>query len=278
MKDFDIVPIDPADHGLVQSWLAIGEAVERHDWRDTLGWHPTRRMMSLVQHQSDTDTERWAAVRDGRALGWVSLDLPVRDNTHLAEFDLEVHPEHRRQGIGSALLAHLERRVAELGRTTLSTWAPVPAPGGVPVGDTAVGFAEATGYRNTLDNVIRICDLDKVDDAEIERLWAAAWERAEGFETVVFEGEPPAELLDGMAYMHARMYTDMPLGEWDLQEADFDAGRVLEMARLRRERGELELHVVVRHIESGDVAGLTSIIVEGGREHHCFQSDTIVDP
>ena len=278
MNDFDIVPIDPADHELVQSWLAVGEAAEHHDMPDSMGWHPTFRLMGLIQHSSDTEKEHWAAVRDGLVLGSIFLQLPVRDNTHLAEFVLEVHPEHRREGVGSALLAHLERRAAEHGRTTITAWAPVPAPDGAPVGDTAIGFAEATGYRNTLENVVRVCDLDKVEDADIERLWTEAWDRAEGFESLVFENEPPAELLEGMAYMHARMYTDMPLGEWDLREADYDADRVRDDARLRRERGELELHAVVRHIESGEVAGLTSIIVEGGREHHCLQSDTIVDP
>ncbi|HLU29593.1 MAG TPA: GNAT family N-acetyltransferase [Glycomyces sp.] len=278
MHDFAIVPLDAADHELVQSTLAIGEAVERQDWCDSMGWHPTHRLVSLVQRSSDTDTERWAAVAEGRALGWVSAALPLRDNTHLVEFELEVHPEHRRKGVGSALLSHLERRAAELGRTTLSTWAPVPIPGGEPVGATVPGFAEALGYRNTLESVVRICDLDAVDESELERLWTEAWERAEGFEVVAFEGTPPAELLDGLAYLHARMYTDMPLGEWDLQEADFDAERVLEKARLRRERGELHLQVAVRHTESGEVAGFTEIIVEGGREHHCLQSDTIVDP
>ncbi|HEU5129345.1 MAG TPA: GNAT family N-acetyltransferase [Glycomyces sp.] len=278
MHDFDIVPVNATDHESVQSLLAIGEAVERHDWLDTMGWQPTYRLMGLIQRSSDSDVERWAAVADGRVLGWISADMPVRDNTHLVEFELEVHPEHRRKGVGSALLAHVERRAAELGRDTVTTWAPVPLPGGAPVGEATVGFSEAAGYRNTLENVVRICDLDGVDDAELERLWSEARERSAGFEAVVFEGTPPEELLDGMAYMNARMYTDMPLGEWDLQEADFDAGRVLEHARLRRERGELHLQVVVRHIESGEVAGFTEIVVEAGREHHCYQGDTIVDP
>lgn len=278
MSGFDIVPIAPGDHALVQSWLAVGEAVERHDWRDSMGWQPTRRMVALLQRRSDADTERWAAVEDGRALGWIALTVPVRDNTHLAEFTIEVHPGHRRRGVGSALLAHAERRAAELGRNTFSTWAPVPIPEGDPVGDTAAGFAAATGYRNTLEHVVQICDLDSVDEAGLERLWTEALRRAEGFELVTFEGAPPAELRNGLAYLYARMYTDMPLGEWDLQEADFDGERLLESARLQREHGELNLHTAVRHIDSGDIAGFTEITVEGGREHHCHQGSTIVDP
>ncbi|GAB3657067.1 GNAT family N-acetyltransferase [Glycomyces tarimensis] len=278
MSEYDIVRIDPLDHDLVQSWLAVGEAVERVDWCDAMGWQPTRRMIGLLQRRADIDAENWVAVSGGRVLGWYELELPVRDNHHLAEFELEVHPDERRRGVGTALLAHLERRVTELGRTTLSTWAPVPIPGGMPIGDTASGFAAASGYKNTLDNVVRICDLDKVDEAELDRLWTEAWRHAEGFELVAFEGAPPEDLVDGMAYMHARMYTDMPLGEWDLQEADFDGARLLEMDRVRRERGELELQVAVRHIESGDIAGFTHIVIEGGRERHCHQGDTIVDP
>jgi hypothetical protein len=32
------------------------------------------------------------------------------------------------------------------------------------------------------------------------------------------------------------------------------------------------------HKESGEVAGFTEIVVEGGEEFHCIQGDTIVDP
>ncbi|GAB3997037.1 GNAT family N-acetyltransferase [Glycomyces albus] len=202
----------------------------------------------------------------------------MRDNTHLAELELEVHPDLRRRGVGTALVAHAEARAAELGRGTVSGWAVVPSEEGPAMGDAAIGFAAALGYDNTLTTAVRVCDLDEVDDADLQRLWDEAWDAAEGFELVEFEGAPPADVIDGMAYLHARMYTDMPLGEWDLQEADFDAARLEEMSRLCRERGELHLQAAVRHIESGEIAGFTEIIIEGGREHHCFQGDTIVDP
>ena len=278
MSEYSIVPLDKDNHGLVQSYLDLGEAVERHDWLDFVGWNPAQRLTELVQHSSSAEHERYAAVDGNRVLGWFSLTLPVRDNTHSAQIELEVHPDHRRAGIGTALLGRAEARVAELGRDTIYHWTLAPYEGGPALGDAAIGFAAAVGYRNTLTSAVSVCDLDKVDDADLQRLWSSSWERAEGFELVEFEGAPPADVIDGLAQLQARMYTDMPLGEWDLQEADFDAERVLEISRLRRERGELHLQAVVRHNESGDIAGFTEVIIESGRERFCFQGDTIVDP
>ncbi|HEX2143036.1 MAG TPA: GNAT family N-acetyltransferase [Glycomyces sp.] len=196
----------------------------------------------------------------------------------MANFNLSVHPHERRLGVGSALLRHAEERAAEDGRTTLSTWVSAPGPGNTAISEVGSTFAIAKGYKRSLEVAVRRCDLDAVDEPELDRLWEASWKRAEGFELVSFEGAPPEECMDGMAHLHARMYTDMPLGEWDLQAADIDRDRLLDWSRQRRQRGELHLHVAVRHKESGTIAGFTEIIVEGSEEAHCSQGDTIVDP
>ncbi|MEU5155452.1 GNAT family N-acetyltransferase [Glycomyces sp. NPDC021274] len=278
MTHFDIVPVDPNDHALVQSWLAVHEAIDAHDWTGIRPSSPVYRLSPLVLSSNDVRRERWAAVCDGRALGYLDLSFPVLDNTHLVHFELGAHPDERRRGVGSALLRHLEDRAAAEQRTTLSSWVPVPVEGGAPINAAGAHFAAHQGYARSLEGAVRACDLDKVDAAELDRLWDAAWERAEGFELVTFTGAPPAELLDGIAYLHARMYTDMPLGDWDLQEAEVDGDRILDGARVRRQRGELHLQAVVRHKESGTIAGLTEVIVEAGAEEHCVQGDTIVDP
>jgi GNAT superfamily N-acetyltransferase len=278
MTHFDIVRVDPNDHALVQSWLSAKESVPNHDHRGLRPWNPMRPLTSLVVSTADRRREHWAAVCDGHVLGFLDLTLSDLDNTHLADFDVAVRPEARRRGVGSALLRHAEERAADEGRTTLSSWVSVPDSPDSPVTRTGADFAITKGFTMSLETAVRRCDLDEVDEAALDQLLEAAWKRAEGFELVPFEGAPPEELLDGMAYLHARMYTDMPLGEWDLQAADIDRGRLLDWSRQRRQRGELHLQVAVRHRESGDIAGFTEIIVEGGEEHHCYQGDTIVDP
>jgi GNAT superfamily N-acetyltransferase len=278
MTHFDIVPVDPGDQRQVRSRLAVMAAVDAHDHAGTRPLNPARELSRILVGRADVRDERWVAVCDDRVLGFLDVNLPLLDNTHAAYFDLGVHPDERRRGVGSALLRHLEERAAEEGRTACSTW--VLGPGDGATGISAVGgaFAVAKGYKRSLSCAIRAVDLDAVDDEALDRLWDEAAAKAEGFEFVPFEGLAPERVIDGMAYLHARMYTDMPLGEWDLQEAAIDRERLRDWSDMRRLRGELHLQVAAVHQESGEVAGFTEIVIEGGEETHCSQGDTIVDP
>lgn len=278
MTHFDIVPVDPSDHALVQSWLAAQESVQDHDFPGLSPWHPLRALTGLVVHDPDTRVERWAAVCDGEVLGYLSLRLFDRDNTHLVGFDIGVLPASRRRGIGSALLRHAEERAAEDGRTAISSWLAVPSEASPRVRGDGGPFLIAKGYKRSLECAIRRCDLDAVDEVDLEGLWQAALAKAEGFEVVPFEGVPPEDLIDGMAYLHARMYTDMPTGDWDLQEAVIGRDHIRDWERQRRQRGIVNLQVAVRHKESGEIAGFTEIHLDPGQEEHCHQGDTIVDP
>ncbi|WP_278373372.1 GNAT family N-acetyltransferase [Brevibacterium casei] len=59
------------------------------------------------------------------AKGIAYLDL--QDNQNAAEIHVAVHPEHRRQGLGSELLAVMEEQLAGEGRRTLTSFAETPA-------------------------------------------------------------------------------------------------------------------------------------------------------
>jgi len=62
------------------------------------------------------------AERDGRTVGTVQLDHATKPNQrHRAEVrKLLVHPDARRGGIATRLMAEIERRAKELGRTLLT--------------------------------------------------------------------------------------------------------------------------------------------------------------
>jgi GNAT superfamily N-acetyltransferase len=278
MTHFDIVPVDPGDKAQVHSLLAVMEAVDAHDRPGIRPFNSAHALASMTVSRDDARHEHWIAVCDGKVLGYLALVLPLLDNTHAMYFDLGVQPGERRRGVGSALLRHMEERAVEQDRSTLSTWLPVPGEGAPGISAEAPAFAISKGYTMSLNCAMRAVDLDAVDEDALDELWEEASAKAEDFELVPFEGLPPERIIDGMAYLHSRMYTDMPLGEWDLQEAAIDRDRIEGWAGMRRLRGELHLQVAAVHKASGDVAGYTEIIVEGGSEYHCHQADTIVDP
>ncbi|WP_112134554.1 GNAT family N-acetyltransferase [Glycomyces dulcitolivorans] len=278
MTHFDIVRVDPSDRPLVQSWLEAQESVQEHDFQGLSPWHPLGALAALVVPDPDVRREKWAAVCDGEVLGYLNLHLGDRDNTHLAGFEAGVRPGSRRHGIGSALLRHAEDRAAEDGRTVVSTWLAVPHEESPDVRGDGGPFLIDNGYERSLEAAVRVCELATVDEDAEDRLWDECWAKAEGFELIAFHGVPPERVIDGMAYLHARMYTDMPLGDWDLQEGRITADTVRLWERQRRQRGQLNIQAVVVHKESGDVAGFTEIQVHGAEERHCWQGNTIVDP
>ena len=278
MSEFSITRLGHADHELVQSRIDTAARVWEHDRVPLPSPTPARIMAQLAQHRRDKVIEQWVAVQDGRAVGFAPVHLQMLDNTHNLQFDIGVHPDFRGRGVGSALLDHIEARAAELGRTNLSALVHSPVPEGPQFLDHGSAFLERRGYANALTMNLSVVDLDEVDDTRIERLWTEAWKKAEGFELVLFEGMPEEPLLEGIGYLHGRVFADSPTGDWDVREVVFDAERVRDNERLHREAGLLHLHAAVVHTETGALAGYTEVLTAAGHEHTAQQGDTIVDP
>ena len=117
-----IVPVttlDPARDDLAQAWHEVFVVSTVDRMGDD---HDTWSMASRRVREASTSMDRRyvAAVDDtGRVLGSAEVTMPLRDNTALALCDLAVHPEHRRGGVGTALLEHVVTTARTAGRTSL---------------------------------------------------------------------------------------------------------------------------------------------------------------
>ncbi len=126
----EIIEFNAGDPDLIDRSFALLTAAHDADTPENPDL-PERFFRTLFTHTFPGRERHWfAAVKDGLAVGYARANFFTDENRELAMIEVVVHPDHRRQGIGTTLLAHVERFCAENGRTTLITGTPVFWEGG----------------------------------------------------------------------------------------------------------------------------------------------------
>lgn len=199
--------------------------------------------------------EAWLARGDqaGTWAGGYLLELPARENRHIAWASITVAPEHRRAGLGTRLLQHAAARAAQHGRTVLSAETREGSPGSA--------FAAAMGARRGVTEARRILRLADVPDGRLAELRRQAEPAARGYSLVSWRGSPPPEqYLDGVAAV-ANAMNDAPHSP-GFEPEHIDAQRVRDSERLITALGVRYYSVAARCDETGELAGLTQLAVD----------------
>lgn len=256
---FEIAPVDPWDTAAVNAWWEAYAAARRVGMGDdAVIWTLEESRAELQQLSETMSRQPFVAVRDGMVLGAASLALPLKDNRHVANIGVNVPPENRRRGVGSALLAHVEREAAAAGRTTMRAdvfWpASAPADG---TGDPGREFARRHGYESALGDLQSTLDLP-VPEASIDALLAQA--PATGYTLRSWSGPVPEELVAEWAALDALLDTEAPTGDLDIEAAsaeipDFRADEELIARQGRTSFGTVALTA------QGHIAAYTQIVV-----------------
>lgn len=277
----EIAEMDPTDDADFAEWYSVyaeadahGRTIEPDTWS-----HDEMRAMYL-QH-SRTEARRGFIGRLGdRAVVVGDLRLPLVDNRHRAELLVDTLPAYQRQGLGGAMLRHLESEAAALGRTTLgneTTWPYAAGPDGT--GHPGPEFARRHGYRLALTDVRRQLALPVHDDT-LDRLHAETaphWSTGPAAYTLrSFHRPVPEELLAGWARVEAAVDTEAPVGDLDLDPWTPDTAAVREDEALLARQGRTSYATVALDV-SGEVVAYTELVVpKTGRT--AYQWGTLVLP
>jgi GNAT superfamily N-acetyltransferase len=155
---------------------------------------------------------------DGELVGTAGTGIDRRhdDNPDLLGCGLHVHPDHRRRGLGTRLLAELVRHAEAEGRARLLG----DTNGRVPAGDAfaaALGaVAKARGHVNHL-----LCA--EADRHQLERWVAEGPDRAPGYRLLTWDGPPtPQEhreaFRDLVLVMNTAPHDDLELNDFTVSE------------------------------------------------------------
>lgn len=201
----------------------------------------------------------WIAEEDDHLHGHLSL-LAMEDT---GVIELVIDPHHRGSGLGRALLAMGSHWAHRAGLTSLGVEVP---------GETAaVAFYQRIGFAQAYSEIRSVLQLATLD-------WAGLAEMAQGvgsgYRLEYHRGGPPPELLASYAIAKAELPGPAQAGD----PAPYAPELLSESIACLRRRG-LEPHVVIAvHERSGDVAGLTEVVIPAQHPERADQYDTIIVP
>jgi len=216
--------------------------------------------------RADRRTQQWLVVDGDRTVARSWLTLPDRDNRHTAFFSATVSPADRRRGIGTRLLRTAVDVLVAEGRRAMLIEAFA--------GSAGAAFCDAFGFEEAQAERSSVLRLALVDRADVESLAAAPHP---GYRLVGWQERCPDELLD--SYTRAKQaMNDAPTGSMDWHRLEYTGGHIRADEDVLRRRGWQWRVVVAVHEPTGEVAGLTEVIVSRWSPARAETDDTAVVP
>jgi GNAT superfamily N-acetyltransferase/RimJ/RimL family protein N-acetyltransferase len=213
-----------------------------------------------------------------RRISWIAQEEPVADgqpasilgHVHvlllgdIGVIEVLVHPAVRRRGLGRHLLAKAARRVYQEGFRSIG----VEVIGGTP----AVGFYESLGFAKEYLETRGVLQLSTMDWPALEEMAGGV---GSGYRLEFCPGGPPDELIEAYARAKAER-RDVDDGDLDLRPSSYDPQRLRDSLDCLHRRGMKPYIVLAIHEQTGEVAGLTEVVVPAQHPTRADQYDTIV--
>jgi GNAT superfamily N-acetyltransferase len=244
-------------------------------------------VLAWAQDQHDEHKTFLVGRKDGGIVASAMLAWSTEPDTRVTWVDVQVRPDQRQQGIGTALFDHLEGIARASGRPIVQGGGlhlPVDGPrlesptgfGSLPAEEPTVRFLLNRGY--TLEQVYRYSVLNlPVDQATLDAHLAATDARVgPDYRVHTWVSPTPERWLDDLALIFRRMSTDAPAGNLEIEEEPWDAERVRRNDERRLKTGRTGLVAAVEHVPSGMLVAFNGLSVAGDRTRPVSQGVTLV--
>lgn len=270
----EVNPLDPAE---VDAWVALVQDCDRQAISELPVTNATEAVMGLIRPGKSSRQVELIGKDGDRVVSAARIHMPLQDNRHRAEVDLMVHPDLRKQGLGTAMLQQVETRLSDYGRDTIHSHMPAHYDVAFPRDEAGERFARSHGFVWAVAEDQRTVDFAELDAAVLDDAFSKARSKAKDFELVTWVNEVPEDLIAGVARLEGRLLTESPTGTLSLEPEHYDHARIREAEHHLRLCGGVKFGVGARHIKDGRLAGFTEVFVKSPEEFDAWQGSTIVD-
>lgn len=222
-------------------------------------------------------------------VGEAMVFLKVRSNPELASCVVVVHPEHRGQGIGTALAEWARSTARAEGRTSLMTYVDfgpdgtdgetlVPESGNGKVSANLPGVRMAQKLALPLQIVERRSRLDLPVAAETVARFEAEARAAAGdaYRVHTWLAPTPEEWVAPYAALEQALADDEPRGGLDIESDVWDADRIRAQEAVIAARGDRYVVTAAEHVATGELVAMSMLLWNEQKPDHTDQESTVV--
>lgn len=273
MSDWMIQPIDyhnaSEDDYRALYHLAVAMRKERHPNDPPLG--EAEYVGRLKSIPAVVDMRGIVAkMEDGAIVGEANaFVMPGADNPHLLQASIEVHPAHRRRGVGRRLLGWVAEEALRRDRTLtlLETFSTAPA------GEAFARRIGASLGASSRTNQLAITDLDR----GLVQRWLDLAPMAD-FELHFVEGAYPDNLIGPMADLLNVVANDQPHEDLNIEDVHYGPELLRYLENMIFSTGGQRWTAVVTERNNDAFVGYSEITWHPDRRHIVQQQGTGVYP
>ena len=271
-KNMDIRQVNVFDDAELERFHEVTERAESFERPHHSGWSLDETKIELRRQVPTERSEAWAAYDEVTMVGAMSLWFPLLDNLTKCWGAVGVDPDHRRHGVGSALVAQIVIRMAHEGRTTMVTESAYPF-------DRRTDhpyrrFAEANGFTVASDEIRRILPLP-VDPAFLQTLAAEVAPHHTDYRIASFVDSLPDELIASYCALSNQLGVDAPTGDVDFEAESMTPELWREHVAKEKEMGRTRLSTLAID-GAGTVVAYTDLILPPEPNVDVWQWGTLV--
>jgi GNAT superfamily N-acetyltransferase len=285
--------IDGPDAWAYRGIADLHAAAETADLGNADGAPTALGILVAMNNQTYRRRLRQVAVVDEpegpRVVGSALVNLFVRSNPELAVAVVVVHPEYRRQGIGTALVDWAGSTARAEGRTSVLApvdFGPEQADGAPLVPASGIGevSADLPGVRMAqklgldLQLVERRSRIDlPVDQETVTRFEAEARAVAgDAYRIHTWVAPTPEEWIAQYAALEQALADDEPRGGLDLESDVWDADRLRVEEAAIAAKGDKYVVAAAEHVATGELVAMTMLLWNDEKPDHTDQESTVV--
>ncbi|MEU4364159.1 GNAT family N-acetyltransferase [Promicromonospora sp. NPDC023987] len=224
-----------------------------------------------------------------QVVGNAVLNLQVRSNRELAIGLVVVHPEHRRQGIGTALAEWLRATAHAEGRTSVLSpvdfgaeqvggemLVPESGNGHVSAGLPGVHLAQEQGLGlQIVERRSRVAL--PVAPEVVERFEAESRAVAgDAYRVHTWTAPTPEEWIEQYAALEQALADDEPRGGLDMESDVWDAERIRGEEAAIAAKGDEYVVTAAEHVATGRLVAMTMLLWNEQKPDHTDQQATVV--